>query len=104
MRLYATSNQIFKYFNWLVSESEKRAAVCAEVIRLMSEERKSQRLSMNQLAKKAGMTQPAISILEASQPNPKLDTLLRLSGAMNLDLSKVIKRALRKKGFPVDSR
>lgn len=67
---------------------------------LLAEKRKLKGLSMNQLSKLAGMTQPAISILEASQPNPKLDTLLRLSAALQVDLVEVIEEALDKSGFP----
>jgi len=49
---------------------------------------------MNALAKKSGLSQAMISILESSQPNPKLDTLLRLADAMELDLGTVIQQAL----------
>jgi transcriptional regulator with XRE-family HTH domain len=80
-----------------VSELENRAAVCKEVVRLLSEARKAKGLSMNQLAKEAGLTQPAISILEASQPNPKLDTLLRLSKALDADLPNILKKAMNRK-------
>jgi transcriptional regulator with XRE-family HTH domain len=80
-----------------VSESEHRATVCKEVVRLLSEARKAKGLSMNQLAKEAGLTQPAISILEASQPNPKLDTLLRLSKALNADLPAILEKAIKGK-------
>jgi transcriptional regulator with XRE-family HTH domain len=81
-------------------ENEKRAAVCRKVMELLAEKRKLQGLSMNQLSKLAGMTQPAISILEASQPNPKLDTLLRLCSALQVDLVEVIEEALDDSGFP----
>ncbi len=49
---------------------------------------------MNALAKKAGLSQPMISILESSQPNPKLDTLLRISTVLELNLGIVVQQAL----------
>lgn len=78
-----------------MSEVEFRAATCAEVVRILAAERKVRGLSMNQLAKKAGMTQPMISILESSQPNPKLDSLLKISRALDLSLDRVLAKALR---------
>jgi ribosome-binding protein aMBF1 (putative translation factor) len=90
-------NENFRVSDGAVSQSENRAAICKEVVRLLSEARKAKGLSMNQLAKEAGLTQPAISILEASQPNPKLDTLLRLAAALEVDLGEVVSRALNAK-------
>lgn len=76
-------------------EEEFRAATCTEVIRILSDVRKAQGLSMNALAKKTGLSQPAISILESSQPNPKLDSLLRIARALDLNPGKVLLQALR---------
>lgn len=78
-----------------MSEDEIRAATCKELIRLLSAARKAQGFSMNRLAKKAGLTQPTISILESSQPNPKLDSLLRIGRALELNVADVLKRAMR---------
>ncbi len=50
---------------------------------------------MNALAKLTGLTQPTISILEAKQPNPKLDSLLRIARALDVNLGDVIKKACR---------
>lgn len=78
-----------------MSEDEIRTATCKEVIRLLSAARKAQGISMNRLAKTAGLTQPTISILESSQPNPKLESLLRIAHALGLDIGDVLKRAGR---------
>lgn len=74
-------------------DSQCRAAICSEVVRVLGEARKSQGISMNGLAKKSGLSQAMISILESSQPNPRLDTLLRLADALDVDLGSVIRRA-----------
>lgn len=50
---------------------------------------------MNKLAKKTGLSQPTISILESSKRNPKLDSLLRISRALGLDLGEILKQAIR---------
>jgi len=49
---------------------------------------------MKRLAKLTGLSQAMISILESSQPNPKLDTLLRLARSLELDLGSVIQQAM----------
>ena len=48
---------------------------------------------MNELARRTGLRQPTISILESSQPNPKLDSLLRIADALKLELGAVIAKA-----------
>jgi transcriptional regulator with XRE-family HTH domain len=78
-----------------VFDAKLRAAICAEAVRLLSEARKRQGMSMNQLAKKTGLSQPMISVLESSQPNPKLDSLLRIASALDLDMGDILKRAVR---------
>lgn len=78
-----------------MTEEKFRAAVCAEVVRLLTAKRKLRGLSMNVLAKKTGLTQPMISILESRQPNPKLDSLLRIARALDVDLGTVVKQALK---------
>src|SRR5262245_13395149 len=93
MGLYARSNEILGY-QFKVQEAQFRAAVCAEVVRLLREERQSRGLSMNVLAKQTGLSQPTISILESSPPNPKLDSLLRIAGALQLNLGDVVRRAI----------
>ncbi|HMO65234.1 MAG TPA: helix-turn-helix transcriptional regulator [Verrucomicrobiota bacterium] len=77
-----------------MSEDQLRTAVCAEVVRLLRTAREARGLSMNQLARLAGVTQPTISILESSQPNPKLTSLLKLTRALDLNLGVLIQQAL----------
>ena len=84
-------------------EEKFRAATCTEVIRILSNARKAQGLSMNALAKKTGLSQPAISILESSQPNPKLDSLLKIARALDLNLGEILQQALRNVEHPTPS-
>ena len=76
-------------------DKELRAATCAEVVRILRAERTSRGISMNELARRTGLRQPTISILESGQPNPKLDSLLRIAAALELDLGDVISKAVR---------
>lgn len=76
-------------------DKELRAATCTEVVRLLRAERIARGVSMNELARRTGLRQPTISILESGQPNPKLDSLLRIAAALELDLGDVISTAVR---------
>jgi transcriptional regulator with XRE-family HTH domain len=63
------------------------------VARLLREERMRRGLSMNSVAKKSGLSQQMVSYVERGLRNPTLDTLLRITNALKIDLSKLIKRA-----------
>jgi transcriptional regulator with XRE-family HTH domain len=79
-----------------VPSEEQRKAVCAEVVRLLVEERKKQGVSGNLLASKAGLSQSLISSLETNPWNPTLDTLLRIAEVLEIDLGEVLGKALKK--------
>lgn len=76
-------------------DEDIRATTCTEVVRLLRAARIAQGVSMNELARRTGLRQPTISILESSQPNPKLDSLLRIAAALGLDLGTVISKAIK---------
>jgi len=64
-----------------------------EVARLLRSERIRRGLSMYRVAKSSGLSLQIISYVEHGKRNPTLDTLLRIAGALNVDLWKLIKRA-----------
>lgn len=72
--------------------------ICAEIIRRLAQERKRQRVSMNLLASKAGLTQPLISMLEGDGVgrNPTVGTLLRIANALGVDLGDIITKAKKR--------
>lgn len=82
-----------------MSKASQRDKICAEVVRLLIQERKRQRLSGNVLAEKSGLSQSLISSLETNPWNPTLDTLLRISDVLQVDIGAVISQA-RKKILP----
>ncbi len=56
-------------------------------------------LSLNSLSEKAGLSRQTISFIEQELRTPNLDTLLRITSALGVDLEKVIAQArLRAKG------
>ncbi len=70
-----------------------RDQICAEVVRLIVEERKRRHISGNALAERAALSQSLISTLETNPWNPTLDTLLRIGDALGLDVGELITRA-----------
>ena len=79
-----------------VSKDGHRDEICAEVVRLLIQERKRQRLSGNLLAEKAGLSQSLISSLETNPWNPTLDTLLRIGDVLKVDVGEIISQARKK--------
>jgi len=76
-----------------MSSEQCRKVVCQEVARILREERLKRGLSMTALAEKAGLSQQIVSYIERQMRNPTLDTLLRITGVLAIDLDEVIKRA-----------
>ena len=76
-----------------MGKSEFREAICRQVVRILQEERKAAGISMERLAEQAGLSQAMISLLERDLRNPTLDTLLRITAVLDVDLTEVLKRA-----------
>ena len=76
----------------MVQKNEKHP-VSAEVARLLREERTKQQLSLNELARRAGLSQQMVSYVEREMRTPTLETLLRLADALEIDLWKLIRKA-----------
>ena len=74
-------------------KNDFRESVVANVIRLLREEREKRGLSMNVVAQRSGLSHSIISLVERDLRNPTLDTLLRISEAIEIDLGKVITQA-----------
>jgi transcriptional regulator with XRE-family HTH domain len=82
---------IFRYFFRVAKNM--RESVCSQVARLLREERERQKMSMTVLAERAGLSQQSISYIERGMRIPNLDTLLRITGVLKIELGDVIKRA-----------
>ena len=68
-------------------------AIATHVARILREERERRGLSMTVLAQRAGLSQAMISFVEREMRNPSLETLLRISEVLELDLDEVIRKA-----------
>jgi transcriptional regulator with XRE-family HTH domain len=76
-----------------VSKTGYRETVSANVALILRQERERKGLSMTRVAEMSGLSQGMISLVEHEERNPSLDTLLRICGAMEIDLSAVLIRA-----------
>jgi transcriptional regulator with XRE-family HTH domain len=79
------------YF-FIVAKSTRKS-ICSHVARLLCEERLRQNLSMTSLAERAGLSQQSVSYVEREMRIPNLDTMLRITEVLKIDLGDVIKRA-----------
>ena len=48
---------------------------------------------MNQVAERAGLSQQMVSYVERGMRNPTLETLLRITAALDVDLARVLQQA-----------
>jgi transcriptional regulator with XRE-family HTH domain len=76
-----------------VSDSQLREAICSEVARLLKDLRIKRKLSMTELAARAGLSRAMISFVEHELRNPTLETLLRIAAVLEVDLAKVLEKA-----------
>lgn len=87
-------NPLYEYDSSVPKDSI-RDAVAANVVRLLREERQKRGLSMNVLAQRAGLSHSIISLVERDLRNPSLDTLLRITEALQVELGAIITRAAK---------
>jgi transcriptional regulator with XRE-family HTH domain len=73
--------------------SRKAQALCVKVIALLQEERMRRKLSKYFVAQESGLSPQMIAYVENGNRNPTLETVLRMSEAMKVDLAKIITRA-----------
>lgn len=68
-------------------------ALCAHVARLLKEKREERGLSLNVVAQRAGLSWHGVKLVENGLRNPTLDTLVRISVALEIHLEEIIGRA-----------
>jgi transcriptional regulator with XRE-family HTH domain len=76
-----------------VASVKTSEAVSSQVARLLREERVKRNLSLNELSAKAGLSRQMVSYIEQEKRNPSLDTLLRITRALKINLDDMIRRA-----------
>lgn len=71
-------------------------AISFQVACLLKAEREKRGLSLKVLARKSGIARQTISYVEKEVQSPSLDTLLRITSALGVDLAKIIARAQKR--------
>ena len=67
--------------------------MCSRVVKILRQEREKRGLSMNAVAERAGLSQQMVSYVEREMRNPTLETLLRISAALEIDFATVMRQA-----------
>jgi transcriptional regulator with XRE-family HTH domain len=73
-------------------------AISLQVIRLLKAEREKRGISMNLLAQKAGINRQTVAFIEQGLRNPTMNTLFRLTSALEVEPEKIIARARKLAG------
>jgi len=73
-------------------------AISSQVIRLLKAEREKRGISLNLLAQKAGVNRQTVAFVEQGLRNPTLNTLFRLTSALEVEPEKIIARARKLAG------
>ena len=79
-----------------MAEEILRTRICSEIARLLKEERLQQKLSLNLLSARAGLNRQTVSFVEGEERMPTVDTLLRISDALDIKLEDVIAKARKR--------
>jgi DNA-binding XRE family transcriptional regulator len=96
--LVASEVNNFLRYGLVVASNHLRENINSIVARLLREERKRRGFSLNALAQKAGLNRQTISFIEAEDRKPTLDTLLRITEVLGIDVEVLIKRARKLAG------
>lgn len=65
----------------------------AEIVRLLRKERERRKLSKYAVARRSGVSQSMLSLVERGLRNPTLELLLRVADGIGVDLDALIKKA-----------
>lgn len=79
----------------MVIDSKYLNSMTNEVAHVIRREREARGLSMSAVAERAGLSQQMVSYVERGMRIPTIDTLLRISIALEVDLADLIQRAQR---------
>jgi DNA-binding XRE family transcriptional regulator len=105
-------NEVFWQYATSVASSVKRIfcigfsvpvnripeAVSSQIVRLLKAEREKRGISLNSLAQKAGVNRQTVAFIEQGLRNPTLNTLFRLTAALEVEPEKIIARARKLAG------
>jgi len=78
-----------------VSKSNEREAIIASLIESIHAERLRQKLSLNEVATRSGLSHTMVMRVEKRERLPTIDTLLRIADALEIDLSAALRQAIK---------
>ena len=78
-----------------MSNTSEREAIIARLTELIQAERIRKKLSLNQVAARSGLSHTMVMRVEKRERLSTIDTLLRIADALEIDLSAVIRHAIR---------
>ena len=71
-------------------------ALCAEIVRLLKEERKRRKLSNYAVSRRSGVSQSMLSLIEHGLRNPTMELMLRIADGIGTDFPTIIKKAAKR--------
>jgi transcriptional regulator with XRE-family HTH domain len=71
----------------------KQRVICAQVIKLLREERERRGISKYTLSAQCGLAQQTISYMERGLRQPSFETIMRVADGIGVNLEDVLKRA-----------
>jgi transcriptional regulator with XRE-family HTH domain len=85
-----------------VAKTSEREAIIDRLIELIQAERLRQKLSLNEVATRSGLSHTMVMRVEKRERLPTIDTLLRIAEALRIDLGSMLKGAIGsvKRGRP----
>jgi DNA-binding XRE family transcriptional regulator len=96
VRILASQVKLHFRYCYPVSNDKLTNAISSQVAGILKAEREKRDLSLQALARKSGISRQTISYIEQEIQSPSLDTLLRITLAMEGDLARIIARAHRR--------
>jgi len=78
-----------------VAGDKTHQQVCAQVVRLLREERERLGLSKYAVAERSGLSEQMVGYVERGLRHPSLETVVRMASALEVDLGDLIKKAYR---------
>ncbi len=78
-----------------MSKNSQREAIISRLAALLREERVKRQLSLNEVATRSGLSHTMVSRVEKCERTPTIDTLLRITEAIEVDLTALISKAIR---------
>ena len=72
---------------------QQSQVLCARILTLLRAEREARSLTKYVVAKRSGLSQQAVGYMERGEKRPSLETVLRYTAAIGVNLADILNRA-----------